>query len=153
MFFDYELERYQKSRKFWYPLTVEQYLESDQYRGIIDRIDQIDETGACRIIEYKSHPKEFDYEEMMFYALLFTQKKVELEFLPKNSHLEEIAIYYYKSGNWWNKKIKQREIIEFENYLEKIKSEILKPNWVRSSSCDLQTTSCAFKEACLVILL
>ena len=150
-FFKIELERYNMNPKQWHPFVVEQYLESTKLRGIIDRIDIVGSDSNCRIVEYKSKPREFDKEEMLFYSLLFLKAKNSLEYLPAKSQLQEFAFYYYKLGEWSIESIKEEVIFEFEKKYNSIIEEINNPNWKKRKKCNKKSTNCFFKHICQLI--
>jgi len=103
-FIEFEINRYNNDPEFWEPLAIELYLSSGEYCGKIDRIDGLNEEGQCRIVEYKSLPKEFDEEELLFYSVLLTDL-LPVEELPNITKVSEIGIYYYTSGEFFRAKV------------------------------------------------
>ena len=151
-FYDLELKRYQENQRFWYPIT-ECYVQSQLYRGTIDRIDQLNEQGDCRIVEYKKKEGAYDWKEVMFYGNLVTKEIANIENLPKNAQVKELAIYYYSTGKLVMKELKKEDLEVFEQELEELRKEMSKPNWVRKKGCDGNSQKCRYSGICKTIAL
>ena len=104
MFYEKELERYNKQPEFWHPLATELYLESEWTRGEIDRIDQLNDQGNCLLIEYKKKKSEFDEQELLFYACLINQIGGVIDEGDFPIKITEIEVYYYLTGETIRKK-------------------------------------------------
>lgn len=151
MFYEKERERFTKQPSFWFPKAKEHYLESEWLRGEVDRIDQLNEQGDCLLIEYKRNKKQFDEQELLFYACLVNQLEGIIceEDLP--IIIREIELYYYQTGETIRRRLLDNEILNFENYMKSIREEIFLPNWVRKEECDMYNTKCKFKRICKFI--
>ena len=153
LFYKAEKERYKQNTNYWLPVETEWYLQNDSYRGIIDRVDQLNEEGNCRIVEYKATKKQFDEQEVLFYAKLLAD---ELPIIDNDKTLQqvtEIAVYYYESGEYWFKEIIQEDLLRLEQLLLDIRKDILSPNCVKKGNCSPRETHCIFRDVCEVILL
>lgn len=139
-FFLLEQKRYQENPKYWIPIKKEFYIQTDKYRGQIDRVDQLNEEKEVRIVEYKKRPKALDEQELLFYANLYTEKYPE-------EHVSEIANYYYLKGNYVLKKLTIEMLDRFKEKIVITQEEILKPNWKRAKNCSEQT-KCKFRFIC-----
>lgn len=152
MFHRLELERYHTNPDLWFPLARELYTQSDFYRGTIDRLDLLNLNGDCRIVDYKSAPKLFDNQEMMFYAYLITQ---ELDTLKKDypiTSVKEVSNYYYATGEFRVRAITPDDLATFEQFLQSIRDEIMEPNWLRKEDCNQLDINCLYKPICSRIL-
>lgn len=150
-FYEKELKQYQKQPEFWHPIATERYLESELLRGEIDRIDQLNEQGDCLLIEYKMSKKQFDEQELLFYACLINQVEGIIDENVFSIRITEIELYYYLTGETIRRKLLEDEVANFENYLKSIREEIFLPNWVRREECDMYNTKCKFKRICKFI--
>jgi len=147
-FLDFEIRRYRQNPDFWKPIAVEFYLETNNYRGKIDRIDKLNKEGHCRIIDYKSYPGEFDEEELLFYALLLS-KELPHQKLPAITKVAEIGLYYYSIGDFYYAQITTEIVSQFCDFLEKIRLEMLELNSIKKHlTCDFHSTNCLYREIC-----
>ena len=153
LFYEVEVERYKKNPDYWFPVKTEWYLQNDLYRGQIDRVDQLNKEGRCRVVEYKPTRKQFDEQEVLFYAKLLADELTIVENNMKLLEVTEVAIYYYETGEFWRKEISQEDFIKFEQFLLMIREEMLIPNWVKKENCYPRETNCVYRDACEVILL
>ncbi|MHA1211261.1 MAG: PD-(D/E)XK nuclease family protein [Candidatus Heimdallarchaeota archaeon] len=140
-FFQQEKQRCKTNQTFWKPIERESYLQTEHYRGTIDRVDQLNKERECRIIEYKGNPGLFDEQELLFYANLF------LEEYPLKK-VSQLATYYYWSGELVIRAICEDDLIAFKEKLENIKMEMLTPNWKRTKNCHEQNIRCSFNVIC-----
>ena len=148
LFYEKERERFTKQPDFWFPKTTEQYLESENLRGEVDRIDQLNEQGDCLLIEYKKKKNQFDEQELLFYACLINQVDGIISEEESPIQITEVEVYYYLTGETMRRKLMEDEVASFKNYLQSIKEEIFMPNWVRKEECDMRDTNCKFKRIC-----
>ncbi len=147
-FIDFEIKRYVSEPKFWEPVAVEYYLNDGVFCGKIDRIDRISDLGHCRIVEYKSSPKEFDKEELLFYAVLLASQLPTLD-LPDITKVTELGMYYYSSSEYFSTLITMDNIVTFREYLEEILLEIVNPQSIKKKKrCDFAVTTCLFRHIC-----
>ncbi len=147
-FLDFEVRRYQQTPDFWEPLAVELYLRNESLCGKIDRIDQVDEYGRCRVVEYKSLPGEFDEEELLFYSFLLSNL-LPIPELPNITEVSEIAVYYYKNAEYYSALLTPDSLLSFSDYLERIRVKMLDPYLIRKNkACDFTTTRCLHHEIC-----
>ena len=153
LFYEVEVERYKKNPNFWLPVKTEWYLQNELYRGQIDRVDQLDKEGRCRVVEYKPTKKQFDEQEVLFYAKLLADELSIVDDNMKLLEVTEVAIYYYETGEFWRKKITQEDLTKFEQFLLTVREEMLTPNWVKKENCYPRKTNCVYRDACEVILL
>ncbi|MGC9780513.1 MAG: PD-(D/E)XK nuclease family protein [Candidatus Heimdallarchaeota archaeon] len=149
LFWDQETHRYEVEGEYWYPFALEYYLTTQTMRGIIDRIDQLDE-HTCRLVEYKSSLKgSFLNEELLFYALLVSEN---LEFQQQyKKTVTQGAVYYYDTGEWITREITEEDILEFKDYLQTIREDIMTGNWTKRHQCKLQKHDCFFATVCTKI--
>jgi len=148
MFYEKEKERYKKQSKYWNPLTTELYLESEHFRGEIDRIDQLNEQGDCLLVEYKRQRKEFDEQELLFYACLINQVGGKIPDVSYLIRVKEIEVYYYETGESYRRKLLDKELTNFELFIKAIREEIFSPNWIRKENCDILSSNCDYREIC-----
>ena len=147
-FFTFECDRYLQDPTFWAPVAVEYSLSSDCYFGKIDRIDLLNVQGHCRVVDYKSSPKPFDEEELLFYALLLTDTLPCSDF-PTLTQITEIGLYYYSTGEFFTAKITPSVLDLFRDYLWSIRQEMLSRLSVKKSiTCDSSLTSCLYRDLC-----
>lgn len=147
-FLDFEVKRYQQVLEFWEPLAVELFLRNDSLCGKIDRIDQVDEYGRCRVVEYKSLPGKFDEEELLFYSFLLSNLLPFPE-LSNITEVSEIAVYYYKNAEYYSAQLTTDSLSSFSDYLEEIRDKMLDPYLIRKKkACDFTTTRCLYREIC-----
>jgi len=151
MFYQKEQERYKKQPEFWKPLVIEIYLESEKYRGEIDRIDQLNDQGDCLLKEYKRNKHDFDEQQLLFYACLINQLKGEFNGINFPVKITEIEVYYYQTGETIRRKLLESEITNFDNYLKSVIDEIYTPNWVKREDCDMMSSNCKFRKICKCI--
>ncbi len=123
-FIDSEIKRYKQQKTFWEPVAVEFFLKNTKYRGQIDRIDQLDDQGNCRIVEYKPYPGEFDEEELLFYTVLISNILPHQD-LINIKKVTEIGVYYYFTGQFQKAEVTSENIQAFEIYLNKIRKDML----------------------------
>ncbi len=148
MFFEKELDRYQKHPDFWHPVATEHYLESDSFRGEIDCIDQLNEQVDCLLIEYKRNKNHHDEQELLFYACLLKQIGGFVQKTDYPINIKEIEIYYYETGEIIRRKIQESELDSFEEYMKSIINEIFMPNWIRKENCHILNSTCKFRRVC-----
>lgn len=153
LFYEAEKVRYDQNPDYWSPVETEWYLQNDSYRGIIDRVDQLDDNGNCRIVEYKAIKGLFDEKEVLFYANLLSDELPIIDNEKTLQQVTEVAVYYYELGEYWCKEITQEDLLELEQFLQTVRKEILSPNWVKKKNCSQRETHCIFRDACEVILL
>jgi len=147
-FIKYEINRYKQTPAYWEPVAVELFLKNPLYRGQIDRIDQLDAQGHCRIVEYKPYPKEFDEEELIFYSVLLTSE-LPHQNLPNITKVNEIGVYYYFTGEFVIAKVSHETIQAFEMYMENIRKEILNANLIKKKmDCEVSITDCLYRDIC-----
>ncbi len=147
-FLAFEIRRYQQEPDFWEPLAVELYLRTDSLCGKIDRIDQVDKQGHCRVVEYKSLPSEFDEEELLFYSFLLTNQ-FPIQELPDITKVSEIGAYYYRSREYYTAKVTADILASFSVHLEEIRTKMMNPNLIKKKKdCDFATTRCLYREIC-----
>lgn len=147
-FLDFEIKRYNKEPIFWKPLAVELYLRNDSLCGKIDRIDQVDDQGNCRIVEYKSSPSLHDEDELLFYAFLLTNQ-LPIEELPTISKVSEIGVYYYKHNEYYNTQIINENLTSFGIYLEGIRDKMMDPHSIKKNrDCDFTFLNCLYRDIC-----
>ncbi|MBY8995986.1 MAG: PD-(D/E)XK nuclease family protein [Candidatus Heimdallarchaeota archaeon] len=147
-FIDYEIKRFKEKPEFWEPVAVEFFLKSQNYRGKIDRIDQINTHGHCRIVENKPYPSEFDEEELLFYTALLTSL-IPCPDLPAITKVAEIGVYYYYTGEFYKSKVTIETMRSFNDYLEKIRKKMLNPRSIKKKRvCDLDFIQCLYREIC-----
>lgn len=152
-FIEYEINRYNANPLLWDPIAVELYLTNGKYCGKIDRIDPLKEKEHCRVVEYKSTPREFDEEELLFYAVLLTEI-LPVNELPNITRVSEIGIYYYSTGEFYQAKITPEIISVFKAYIEDIRKDMLDLHLIKKKKkCDFDTTSCLEREICKRIVL
>ncbi|MHA1185307.1 MAG: RecB family exonuclease [Candidatus Heimdallarchaeota archaeon] len=146
LFWEQEVHRFEVEGEYWYPFALETYIATPTLRGIIDRIDQLDER-TCRLVEYKSKPKgSLLNEELLFYALLISESK---EFQQKyKKTVTQGAVYYYDTGEWFSREISPEDILDFKEYLVTIREEIMTGNWVKRHNCEYQKQDCFFATIC-----
>ena len=148
LFYKMENQRYLLNPENWLPVRTEWYLENEYYRGQIDRVDQLDEEGNCRIVEYKAKRKDLDEQEALFYTKLLTD---ELPIIDKTITLRkvtEIAVYYYETGEFWQKQITRKDVENLEQLLERMREEIFQPNIVKRKNCSPGEIRCKYREIC-----
>ncbi|NHJ40776.1 MAG: PD-(D/E)XK nuclease family protein, partial [Asgard group archaeon] len=119
----------------------------------LDRVDLLNKEGDCRIVEYKGRKGIYDELEVLFYANLLSN---ELPFYDDNQLIRkviEIAVYYYKIGEFWRKKIKKSDLSEFEQFLISVREEMMKPNWVKKDGCSPMNTHCIYRDICELLLM
>lgn len=148
MFYEREIERFQKNREYWKPLATELYLESDYFRGEIDRIDQLNDQGDCLVIEYKRNKSYYDEQELLFYGCLLEQIGGYVQNINFKINVKEIEIYYYETGEIKRRKIQEGELDSFEKYMKSIIDEIYYLNWARKEDCFILDSSCKYKHIC-----
>ena len=148
LFYEFELKRYRENPEYWVPIAQNVEIKNDYYCGLIDRVDQINDLGHCRIIEIKASRKQYTQEELFFYAVLLSHEKERLDWFPKNGQITELATYYYTSGEFSIQKISEGEIIVFEAQLYNTMKEMLRPNMKKKKGCNCVSTQCQFKEIC-----
>jgi len=147
-FIDFEIKRYREQSSYWEPVALELFLKTTEYRGQIDRIDQLDEQGNCRIVEYKPHPSEFDEEELLFYSVLVNEL-LPLKEIQTVTKVSEIGVYYYSIGQFYKAKITAEKIQTFGIYLKKIRRDMLNCYKIKKKKdCDLYSTDCLYREIC-----
>lgn len=147
-FIDFEINRFKREGDFWPPISVELFLENNNFCGKIDRIDLLNDQGHCRIVEYKSRPSEYDEEELMFYVVLLTDL-LPYQDLPGITLVSEIGIYYYSTGEFFKAKVTTEIINIFREYLEEIREEMLDPLLIKKKKdCDFATTNCLNRAIC-----
>ncbi|MGC9777623.1 MAG: PD-(D/E)XK nuclease family protein [Candidatus Heimdallarchaeota archaeon] len=147
-FVNFEVKRYKEKNDFWEPVAVEFYLCNDSFCGTIDRIDLLNELGDCRIVEYKSYPSEFDEEELLFYTVLLTNHLPIID-VPNITKVTEFGIYYYKINEFYKAKVTPEIINTFEEYLEKLRTEMLDPSFIKKKkTCDFTNSRCLYREIC-----
>ena len=147
-FLDFEVRRYQQAPDFWEPLAVELYLRNDSLCGKIDRIDQVDKQGHCRVVEYKSLPGEFDEEELLFYSFLLTTQLPTQELLGI-TNVSEIGVYYYTSKEYFTAQVTADILASFSDHLEEIRAKMMNPHLIKKKKgCDFATTKCLYREIC-----
>lgn len=134
-FYEFERERHQTEQPYWKPIAKECYLENEHYRGIIDRIDQLNEQGNYRVVEYKHNKGAYDEQELLFYAYLLHQEGDRIEALQPNARVKEIAVYYYETGFKSGREVSKEELVAFGRYLETVKEEMAQGNYVRRQGC------------------
>ncbi|MFX1538448.1 MAG: PD-(D/E)XK nuclease family protein [Promethearchaeota archaeon] len=147
-FYQLELKRFRDNPHFWCPLATELYLQSEYYRGTLDRIDLLNTQGDSRVVEYKARPGVFDRDELLFYALLLSQKLADEELLQSVTAVKEIAVYYYRLGEFQAERITLKDLQLFEQRLQTIIEEIFQPNWVRKEGCDGHNKDCSYSCIC-----
>jgi len=152
-FTNFEVNRYKDDPKLWEPAAIELYLSKGKYCGKIDRIDELKEKGHCRVVEYKSLPREFDEEELLFYAVLLTEL-LPVNELPNITKVSEIGIYYYSTGEFLQAKVTSEIITIFKEFVEGIRIEMLDDKLIKKKdNCDFDTTNCLERDICRRIVL
>ncbi|TET27864.1 MAG: hypothetical protein E3J70_11080 [Candidatus Heimdallarchaeota archaeon] len=147
-FLDFEIKRYKQDTIFWKPIEVEYYLRNDSLCGKIDRIDQIDDQGNCRIVEYKSSPNMHDEAELLFYAFLLTSQ-LPIQELPTISKVSEMGVYYYKHNEYYNTQITNEILTSFGINLEEIRVKMMNPRSIKKNrDCDFTFKNCLYREIC-----
>jgi len=149
-FWDCEQHRYAVDPDHWFPLTFELYLENPSQRGVLDRIDPIDDHSCC-VVEYKSSPKSSGFldEELLFYALLASESKQFKQQIGRTVH--QVACYFYTTGEWVTQDVLPEELVEYKVFLKTIYEEILTGNWTRKLDCSLLREECSFSIVCTKI--
>ena len=146
LFWEQEAHRLEIDEENWLPLALETYIVTPTIRGIIDRIDIID-THSIRLVEYKSSPGgSFLNEELLFYALLVSESEVFQQ--NYNKVVTQGAVYYYDTGDWLTRDISEGDILDFKEYLDSLREEMLSGNWVKRFNCEYQRANCFFATVC-----
>ncbi len=152
-FYEVEAERYKQNPDYWLPVKTEWYLQNELYRGQIDRVDQLDKEGKCRVLDYKPKRQPFDEQEMIFYAKLLADELPIIDGKGGLWEVVEVATYYYETGEFWRKEITKNDVTKFEQFLLTVKEEIQSPNWIKRENCSPRDTYCIYRDACEVIIL
>jgi len=148
IFLHNEIERFKKNPDYWVPIAVEFFIKDNNTRGKIDRIDQLNKQGHCRIVEYKPYPEEFDEEELLFYACLLS-RLLPTHNLPAITKITEIGVYYYNSGEFYKAKVIPKTIQLFSEFIECIRTDMLNPISIQTKrDCDFNNTKCLYQEIC-----
>ena len=148
LFYEHELKRFQEEPEYWHPLATELYLQTDSFRGTIDRIDQLNARGDCCIIEYKKEKGLFDEQELLFYATLLAEIDKETIGLQAETRVKAIGMYYYSTGEFLTREVTEEEIRTFRSYLVNLKVEMLQRNWRKKEHCDEQPKQCLYYPIC-----
>jgi hypothetical protein len=148
MFYEKEQERYKQQPHYWFPLVTEQYLETEHFRGELDRINQLNERRECLLLEYKRNKKPYDEQELLFYACLIKQLNGQILEDEEPINITEIELYYFLTGETMRKKITDKELTAFEDYMQAIRKEMLTPNWVRKEDCLVLHSNCKYARIC-----
>jgi len=149
LFWDQETHCYKVQSEYWFPLALEIYIATPTMRGIIDRVDQLDD-HTCRLVEYKSSPKgSFLNEELLFYALLVSESKAFQQQYKKV--VTQGAVYYYETGEWLTREITKEDIHDFKGYLQSIREDIMTGNWIKRYQCEFQKHECFFATVCIKV--
>jgi len=148
-----EVKRYNENPEYWLPAEIEWYIQNESCRGIIDRVDQLNKDGNCRVVEYKATKGSYDEQEALFYACLLTNELPIIDDEKILRQVAEIAIYYYDSGEFWRKEITQEDLTKFEQFLQLTREKMLAPNWLKKENCSLRDTFCVYRDVCKLILL
>jgi len=148
LFYEKEQERYKQQPEFWFPVIIEQYLESDLFRGEFDRINQLNDQRDCLLIEYKRNKKQFDEQELLFYACLINQVGGRIIEGEEPIRITEAELYYYLTGETKRRKITDEELTAFNSYVKAVREEMLQPNWVRKEGCRVLHSECKYAQVC-----
>ena len=149
-FWDCEQHRYAVDSVHWFPLAFEFYLETSSQRGVLDRVDPIDDHNCC-VVEYKSSPMSGGFldEELLFYALLANESK---QFKQRiNRTVSQVACYFYTTSEWVTRVITPEVLVEYKVFLKTIYEEMLTGNWIRKLDCSLLREECSFSIVCTKI--
>jgi len=148
MFYEKELERYKQQPQYWFPLVTEQYLETEFFRGEIDNINQLNDQRDCLLTEYKRNKKPYDEQELLFYACLIKQLNGRILEDDEQITITEIELYYFLTGETIRRRITEKELAAFENYMKAIRKEMLAPNWTRKEDCLVLHSHCKYARIC-----
>lgn len=147
LFWDHEQHRLAVDRKHWFPLAFELYLHTSTFRGIIDRVDPIDNHSCC-LVEYKSSPKSsgFLHEELLFYALLASRSKVFNQKIARQ--VTQVGTYFYRTGEYFSREVTTEDLESFSEFLSSIREEIAQGIWFPKKDCSLLSSDCPYAPLC-----
>lgn len=148
LFYEFEAKRYRENPKFWFPVMHDCFIQNDYYSGKIDRVDQLNEKGDCRVIQYIEENNETIAQELLFSAVLLSHEKERLEWFPEQGQISEIAAYNIFTGEFQAEKISERDIIFYESKLYETIKAILRPTMKKKINCENSVSQCPFKEIC-----
>lgn len=144
-FFDVEYKRLFEEVEVFEPMATELFIENSEYRGYIDRIDDLGNDNV-RLVEYKtgkSHNISKLKQEMHFYKMLFEQEYPEYnvtEFRVYNPNLKILEDFGVNSRSmtYLMKKIDTlKNAIETNEFPVKCNFN----KWFACGLCDLQDIS------------
>ena len=150
LFWDHERHRLAVDPDYWFPLAFELYLHTSTMRGIIDRVDPLDDHSCC-LVEYKSSRERsgFLYEELLFYALLATRSKVFIQKIPQE--VVQVGCYFYETGEYLSKEVTPSILTDFEEFLSSTRDEISLGTWSPKKNCSLLKADCHHAVLCPLI--
>lgn len=115
-FFNYEKARLKAGEEIFKPLFREEYVETDEFLGYIDRVDDLGD-GNVRLVEYKTgktqNPSRIK-QEMQFYRLLFEAVHPEYK-------VTQFRIYYPKLQEVVDYPVDSRSMTYLLKRIEKMK--------------------------------
>jgi len=150
LFWDHERHRLAVDPDYWFPLAFELYLHTSTMRGIIDRVDPIDDQSCC-LVEYKSSRERsgFLYEELLFYALLASRSKVFAQKIGRT--VVQVAGYFYETGDCITREVTPELLAEFASFLEGVREDISHGTWSPKENCSLLTADCQHAALCTLL--
>ena len=150
LFWEHEEHRLAVDPSNWYPLAFELYCSSQTTRGIIDRVEAIDDQ-SCRIVEYKSDASKSGFltEELLFYSFMATVSK---DFSAKiKRKVTQAGCYFYSTGDWTTQEISRDDLLSFRDYFAEVRKEMLTGNWAPRHDCSLLHQDCSYAVVCTKI--
>ncbi len=150
LFWEHEKHRFLVDPEHWFPLALEFYLHTSSMRGVIDRVDPIDDHSCC-IIEYKPSPSSSGYlhEELLFYALLATTSKTFKQRF--NRTVTQVGCYYYFTGEFITMPVTSEILMEFSEFFSSIQEDIAKGTYFPRLNCSLLASECDYAVLCTKI--
>jgi len=149
-FWDHERHRLAVDPDHWFPIAFELYLHTSTIRGIIDRVDPLDDRSCC-LVEYKSSRERsgFLYEELLFYALLASRSKVFAQKIGRT--VVQVAGYFYETGDCITREVTPELLAEFASFLEGVREDISRGTWSPKENCSLLAADCQHAALCTLL--
>ncbi|MFW9923217.1 MAG: PD-(D/E)XK nuclease family protein [Candidatus Thorarchaeota archaeon] len=147
LFWKYQQKKYLANPDYWIPYKTELRLMTEKQRGIIDSLELCSDGKGLRIIDYKSKPHKNDKLSLIFYANLFNAFRIENKEIDLLSfRIKEIGCYYYEISEEIIYNMKQIELIQFQDSLNKILLNISKEKFPSDSKC----IRCKYFDICII---
>ncbi|NHJ86898.1 MAG: PD-(D/E)XK nuclease family protein, partial [Asgard group archaeon] len=147
LFWLHQQKRFETDPDYWMPFCNELRLMTKRQRGSIDCLEMCVNGEGIRLIDYKAKPHTNDRLELIFYANLFNDYRLENEENDAFVYdIIEIGCYYYELGYDIICKITEQELVNFSDELKIIFENISKEKF----DFDCYNQNCIYADICKI---